>query len=74
MSVSHQTCKGCGAVIYWIKGRALNSVPMNMDGSSHWGTCPMAHKFRSPDQLALFDLTKFTQPAATQTDWRIDIE
>ena len=44
-------CKApeCGAVIYWRPHPTTGKQHcFNPDGSSHWGTCPAAAKFRKP--------------------------
>lgn len=40
-------CKGCKALIYWIKTRADKNMPVDPDGTSHFATCPNANKFRN---------------------------
>jgi hypothetical protein len=39
-------CKGCDDRIYWVQTPAGRPMPVNPDGSSHWGTCPKAGLFR----------------------------
>lgn len=44
---AHPTeCRGCGALIYWIKTAAGKAMPVNQDGVSHFATCKMAAEFR----------------------------
>lgn len=39
-------CKGCGAAIAWVKTPAGKSMPVDADGTPHWGTCPKAKDFK----------------------------
>lgn len=39
-------CKGCNADIWWCYTKHRKPIPMNGDGSSHFGTCPQANEFR----------------------------
>ncbi|MFB2835933.1 hypothetical protein ACE1CA_15490, partial [Aerosakkonemataceae cyanobacterium BLCC-F167] len=39
-------CKSCGTAINWIKTANGNFTPINLDGSTHWGSCPDAKKFK----------------------------
>lgn len=41
-------CKGegCKQTIYWIETDAGKRMPVNADGSPHWGTCPDAGRFK----------------------------
>jgi hypothetical protein len=39
-------CKGCGAEIQWILTKSGRYSPANLDGSSHWGTCPKGEIFK----------------------------
>lgn len=40
------TCRSCGAVIAWVKTKNGKSAPMNLDGTSHFATCPNADAWR----------------------------
>ena len=42
-------CKGCGEPIYWIKTIRGQNMPLNLDGTSHWATCPKAGEFRQKE-------------------------
>ena len=42
-------CLGCNKHIYWIKTKKGASMPLNTDGTSHWGTCPEAERFRNKE-------------------------
>lgn len=42
-------CKGCRALIYWIKTAAGKNMPVDKDGTSHFATCPVANNFRNYD-------------------------
>lgn len=43
---AHPTkCRGCKALIYWIKPKE-KAIPVNPDGVSHFATCPNAAEFR----------------------------
>ena len=41
-------CRGrnCGATIYWVKTEAGKLMPLNADGSPHWGSCPDVASFK----------------------------
>jgi hypothetical protein len=59
-----QTCKRCGEQILWQLTAHGKLTPNNLDGSSHWATCPFAAQFKKPApepepteiQLSLLDL------------------
>ena len=38
-------CRGCRAMIYWIKPKE-KAMPVNPDGTSHFSNCPKAAEFR----------------------------
>ncbi len=42
-------CLGCDTLIYWIKTVRGKPMPLNVDGTPHWGTCPEANRFRSKE-------------------------
>lgn len=42
------TCRACGAPMVWIITKKGKKSPMNKDGTSHFGTCPAADRFRRP--------------------------
>ena len=52
-------CLGCDKHIYWIKTERGAAMPVNTDGTPHWGTCPEADRFRgkedSSQQVFEFD-------------------
>ena len=39
-------CKACGAPIVWVRTKSGKWTPQDLDGGSHWATCPEAHKFK----------------------------
>ncbi len=41
-------CKAieCDALIYWINTDSGAKMPVNPDGTSHWGTCKRAEQFK----------------------------
>ena len=39
-------CRGCGALIYWIKTKKGKNMPVDADGQPHWATCEKADTFR----------------------------
>lgn len=46
-------CKGCKAIIYWIKTESGRPMPVDPDGTSHFASCPNASDFRKqyhPDE------------------------
>jgi hypothetical protein len=45
-SANPTECRGCRALIYWIKTAAGKAMPVNPDGVSHFATCPDAKEFR----------------------------
>ena len=55
-------CKSCGKPIEWKPFPSTGKLhPYNLDGTSHFSTCPHAHQWRdkskqkkSPAQLELF--------------------
>lgn len=40
------TCRGCGAIIFWVRSAHGRNMPLNSDGQSHFSTCPKAAAFR----------------------------
>lgn len=40
------TCKKCHALIEWKATSTCKQTPVNLDGTSHWATCPDAASFR----------------------------
>ena len=50
---------GCDKHIYWIKTERGASMPVEVDGTPHWGNCPEADRFRgkedSSQQVFEFD-------------------
>lgn len=38
--------KGCGAEIIWVKTKTGKLTPNNLDGITHWATCPNAKHFK----------------------------
>ena len=39
-------CRGCQAAMWWIQTKAGKAMPLNPDGTPHWGTCPQARSFK----------------------------
>lgn len=39
-------CKGCGALIYWWETINGKPSPHDLDGTSHFATCPFREQFR----------------------------
>ena len=39
-------CRGCNAIIYWIKTKAGKNMPVDEDGQPHWGSCSKAKDFK----------------------------
>ena len=39
-------CRGCGAEIWWVKTKRGKPAPYDVDGLSHFATCPEAGRFR----------------------------
>jgi hypothetical protein len=46
-----EPCKSCGALIRWSWTKAGKKTPMNMDGTSHFGTCPQAEQWRTREPV-----------------------
>lgn len=45
-----RACRGCGEKVKWSIGYVSQKLePVNLDGSSHWSTCPAASRFRPPE-------------------------
>jgi hypothetical protein len=42
------TCRGCGAVIAFAETARGKLMPIDIDGTSHFATCPQAERFRRP--------------------------
>lgn len=40
-------CRGCKAVIFWIKTERGRNMPVDPDGTSHFANCPDADRFRN---------------------------
>ncbi len=38
----------CGAVIYWVITAKGKKMPVEADGTPHWGRCPDAARFKKP--------------------------
>lgn len=41
-------CKGCGKHIFWVKTKAGKWMPIEWDGSPHWGNCSARDQFKRP--------------------------
>lgn len=39
-------CRGCGAEIFWITTKNAKLSPHDIDGTSHFATCPKGNLFR----------------------------
>ncbi len=39
-------CRGCRAVVYWVKTKTGKNMPLDPDGEPHFATCPDAARFR----------------------------
>lgn len=39
-------CKSCNAPIVWEKTETGKATPNNLDGGSHWVTCPQRREWR----------------------------
>jgi hypothetical protein len=39
-------CKGCNAEIYWLKTPGKKNMPVDPDGTPHWGSCPKRDQFK----------------------------
>ena len=39
-------CSGCNVPIYWVRYKGGRVGPHNLDGVSHFATCPKADQFR----------------------------
>jgi hypothetical protein len=46
MSEQQSFCAKCGDRIFWRKTAKGKNTPVNLDGSTHWGTCPNAKDFK----------------------------
>lgn len=44
--VQPSRCHGCGALIYWVSTPNQKSMPIDLDGISHFSTCSKAGIFR----------------------------
>lgn len=40
-------CASCKGLILWIKTKSGKASPIDLDGETHWATCPDAAKFKS---------------------------
>lgn len=40
------TCKGCGAAILWVTTKNGKPTLYDLDGETHWATCPKAGDFK----------------------------
>ncbi len=38
-------CRGCDATIFWVKTENGKNMPVDPDGTPHWGTCSKADRF-----------------------------
>ena len=41
-------CRSCNAEIFFLQNVNKKFMPMNLDLTPHWSTCPDAHKFKKP--------------------------
>jgi len=41
-------CPKCGRPIRWEETKAGKRTPVDLDGTTHWATCPNASEFRRP--------------------------
>lgn len=67
-----RSCRGCGAPVYWITTAAGKAMPVDLDGVSHFATCPQAAKFRRPadeGRTGTDATTAQAARAADATDW-----
>jgi len=39
-------CKGCQAPMWWVSTKAGKAMPLNPDGTPHWGSCPSVRDFK----------------------------
>jgi hypothetical protein len=39
-------CRGCGADILWVRHASGRRAPYDLNGETHWATCPKAEQFR----------------------------
>lgn len=60
-------CRGCQALIWFVKTEKGKSMPVEKDGTPHWGRCPKSDRFRGydpstdplrPTQRQQFDVLK----------------
>ncbi len=42
-------CRGCQALIWFVKTEKGRSMPVEKDGAPHWGRCPKSDRFRGYD-------------------------
>ena len=45
--IESRRCKGCGATIHWWETVAGMHEPHDLDGTSHFATCPLQARFRA---------------------------
>jgi hypothetical protein len=44
-------CKGCGAPMIWWETPAGKLSPHDLDGTSHFATCPLQERFRKQREV-----------------------
>lgn len=46
--IDKRRCRGCVATVYWWRTPSGKASPHDIDGTSHFATCPNADQFRRP--------------------------
>ena len=41
-------CRKCDKFFYWVRMESGKLMPVDIDGTSHFATCPAADEFRRP--------------------------
>jgi hypothetical protein len=60
-------CKSCNAPIVWEKTENGKATPNNLDGSTHWSTCPHRREWRKGTAMKQ---TSFEDMAAPKPETR----
>lgn len=59
--------KRCGQPIYWVRTRRNRKMPVNLDGTPHWSSCPDSETFRDLKPLEAPELRNLIEELAAKS-------